>query len=211
MQVCIDDFALKKRQTYGTVMVDLTSHRIIDMIASREYAEVRERLKTYANITVVSRDGSITYHNAITDALPKAAQISDRFHLLKNLTSYAQAYLRKELGVYVKIQGAGGSRPEIPKPISKASENRKLTLKEKYDKIRELAASQLASLNALLRKSQRCASAPFPQKSAGFCGELPAARRFAGGLGGFLSGEARNRSRRKNAAENETGERRQGA
>jgi transposase len=128
-------------------MVDLTSHRIVDMIASREYAEVKEWLQTYTNITAVSRDGSITYHNAITDALPKAAQISDRFHLLKNLTSYAQAYLRKELGVYIKIQGAGGSRPEIPKPISKAGENRKLTLKEKYDKIQELAASGLSKSN----------------------------------------------------------------
>lgn len=31
-RVCIDDFALKKRYSFGTVMVDWDTHRIIDMI-----------------------------------------------------------------------------------------------------------------------------------------------------------------------------------
>ena len=31
-KVCVDDFALRKKFTYGTVMVNLESHRIIDMI-----------------------------------------------------------------------------------------------------------------------------------------------------------------------------------
>ncbi len=122
-------------------MVDLTSHRIIDMISSREYTQVKQWLEAYPNINIVSRDGSITYHNAITDALPEASQISDRFHLIKNLTSYAQEYLKKELGVYIKVPGTKGEAPKTPEPISKANENRKLTLKEKFKKIPELAAA----------------------------------------------------------------------
>jgi transposase len=84
-KVCIDDFAIKKRQTYGTIM--------IDMIFSREVNEVTNWLKTYPNIQIVSRDGSVTYNNAISSAHPKAVQISDRFHLLKNLTTYCKDYL----------------------------------------------------------------------------------------------------------------------
>ena len=38
--VCIDDFALKKRQRYGTVMVNLETHKIVDMIESREMSDV---------------------------------------------------------------------------------------------------------------------------------------------------------------------------
>lgn len=45
-KVCVDDFALRKRFTYGTVMVNLESHRIIDMIPSRETAEVSKWLAT---------------------------------------------------------------------------------------------------------------------------------------------------------------------
>lgn len=84
-------------------MVDIKTHRIIDMINSREYETVRDWLKTYPNIKIVSRDGSITYRNAISAALPDAIQVSDRFHLLKNLTSYATDYLKKELKPHMQI------------------------------------------------------------------------------------------------------------
>jgi transposase len=103
MRICIDDFALKKRLSYGTIMIDFDTHRIVDMIPSREYEAVKTWLKTYPNVVLVSRDGSITYHSAIADALPNAFQVSDRFHLLKNLTSYAQEYLKKALKSRVRI------------------------------------------------------------------------------------------------------------
>ena len=38
--MCIDDFALKKREKYGTVMVDIETHRIVDMINSRDIEDV---------------------------------------------------------------------------------------------------------------------------------------------------------------------------
>ena len=58
ISVCIDDFALKKRQRYGTVMVDIVTHKIVDMIESRERDDVRRWLLEHPNIRVVSRDGS---------------------------------------------------------------------------------------------------------------------------------------------------------
>lgn len=93
--VCIDDFALKKRQRYGTVMVDVETHKIIDMIESRELEDVKRWLEEYPNIRMVSRDGSHTYAAAITAAHPGAMQISGRFHLVKNLTDYATIALQK--------------------------------------------------------------------------------------------------------------------
>jgi len=79
--VCIDDFALKKRQRYGTIMVDLHSHKLIDMIESREMNDVRVWLKEYPSIQIVSRDGSRSYATAVTCAHPGAVQINDRFHI----------------------------------------------------------------------------------------------------------------------------------
>jgi len=35
-KVCIDDFAIKKRHTYGSIMIDIETHRIVDLIASRD-------------------------------------------------------------------------------------------------------------------------------------------------------------------------------
>jgi Transposase. len=55
-------------------MVDISKRQIIDMINSRDYETVCKWLKTYPNLHVVSRDGSVTYNNAIADAHPGALQ-----------------------------------------------------------------------------------------------------------------------------------------
>jgi hypothetical protein len=147
-------------------MVDLATHRIVDMIASREYTDVKEWLQAYPNLRVVSRDGSITYHNAITDAHPDAIQISDRFHLLKNLTAYGQEFLKKELQSHITISATANAPQGIFEPISKANENRKLTLKEKYDQIERLAelgctkSGICKSLNMDIRVYDKLVSTP---------------------------------------------------
>lgn len=118
-------------------MIDIFTHQILDMIDSRDYETVCEWLKTYPNLRVISRDGSVIYNNAIANAHPEALQISDRFHLLKNLTSYITEYLKKRLKPQVLIQAVSQETKEI-KTIRQADENRKLTLKEKYEKIKQL-------------------------------------------------------------------------
>lgn len=75
-------------------MIDINMHAIVDMVASREQIKVTEWLKSYPNINIVSRDGSITYHNSINGAYPETIQISDRFHLFKNLTDYTIEYFK---------------------------------------------------------------------------------------------------------------------
>ncbi|SHJ36841.1 hypothetical protein [Lutispora thermophila] len=65
--------------------------------------------------------------------------MSDRFHLLKNLTSHAKEYLKKKLKPQVLIQATieeySGKETVT---INQADKNRKLTLKEKYEKIEKL-------------------------------------------------------------------------
>lgn len=52
--VCIDDFAIRKGVKYATVMIDINSHKIIDMINSRDYEEVTSWLKEFPNLKIVS-------------------------------------------------------------------------------------------------------------------------------------------------------------
>ena len=65
--VCVDDFALRKRFSYGTVMINLENHRIVDMIPSRDTNDVRKWLETFHNIKVISRDRAISYASAATN------------------------------------------------------------------------------------------------------------------------------------------------
>ena len=125
----------QKRETYGTVMIDIDTHRIVDMINSREYNDIVTWLKTFPNLQVVSRDGSITYSNAIKDSHPGVIQVSDRFHLLKNLTTYCKKFLMNHLKSKVEIEAEAQDKE---KGILIESNNKQLTLSEKIDAARRL-------------------------------------------------------------------------
>ena len=84
-------------------MIDIETHRIIDMIKSRQEEDITEWLKTYPNLEVISRDGGIVYKSSSEKAHPKAEQVSDRFHILKNLAEYATTALKRMLKNKVKI------------------------------------------------------------------------------------------------------------
>lgn len=118
-------------------MIDIDSHRIIDIIDSRNLEEVTAWLKTYKNLKIVSRDGSITYKNAIKAAHPTAIQISDRFHLLKNLTDYCKEYLKSKFNTNIIIE-----EKELETSKNLASDyslsNKHLTLEKKWEKANEL-------------------------------------------------------------------------
>jgi len=132
--VCIDDFAIKKRESYGTIMVDIETHRVIDLIPSRECKDVVEWLKTFPNLKVVSRDGSITYHNAIKTAHPEAVQVSDRFHLLKNLTSYCKEFLMNYFKAKILIKVPEKPQVNVTATSEVSVTNKKLTLEEKSNR-----------------------------------------------------------------------------
>jgi hypothetical protein len=92
-------------------MINIDTKRIVDLLESREIRDVTEWLKTYPNIQVVSRDGSASYAAAINNAHPGALQVSDRFHLLKNLTDHAKGLLTRILNVKVEIPITSDSKP----------------------------------------------------------------------------------------------------
>ena len=92
-KICVDDFAIKKRHSYGTVMVDLETHRIIDLIPSRDVADVKKWLSNYPNVEVLSRDGAQIYASAADGAYPNVTQVSDRFHLIKGLSEAIDKYI----------------------------------------------------------------------------------------------------------------------
>lgn len=99
----IDDFSFKKGITFGSIICDLKTGKPIDIINSRNLDDVVEHLKLYKNVKVISRDRSTTYAKAIKDALPKASQVADRFHIIHNFLEGACDFLKRYIGKCIKI------------------------------------------------------------------------------------------------------------
>ncbi len=81
----IDDWAFKKGNTYGTILVDLEKRKPIDLLPDREVETVKKWLEAHPGIKIISRDRASCYSQAAKLGAPNAIQVADRWHLLKNL------------------------------------------------------------------------------------------------------------------------------
>jgi len=89
----VDDFAWKKRFTYGTILVDLERRKIIDVLADRESATVEAWLQEHPEVELVVRDRGKDFTKAATMGAPQAQQVVDRFHMVRNLSEVLQEIL----------------------------------------------------------------------------------------------------------------------
>jgi transposase len=91
--VGVDEWAWRRGHRYGTILVDLATHRVVDLLPDRSAASVAAWLEQQPTITAVSRDRSDLYADGIRRGAPEAVQVVDRFHLVRNLREAIEAFL----------------------------------------------------------------------------------------------------------------------
>jgi len=89
----VDAWAWRKGVRYGTIIVDLERHRVAALLPERDADHVATWVAAHPTITVVSRDRSSIYTDAVTRGAPQATQVADRFHLLCNLGESLETFL----------------------------------------------------------------------------------------------------------------------
>jgi transposase len=92
----IDDWAWRKGQHYGTIVVDLEQGEIIDLLPDRDAETVKSWLNEHPGVELVSRDRWSDYAKAASEAAPNAQQVADRWHLLKNLREAIERLFERE-------------------------------------------------------------------------------------------------------------------
>lgn len=91
----VDDWAIKKGRTYGTIIVDLERQQPIELLPDRTAESLATWLQGQPNIQIVTRDRSPEYAKGIQNGAPNAEQIADRWHLLLNLYQVLERYIRQ--------------------------------------------------------------------------------------------------------------------
>jgi transposase len=90
----VDDWAIHKGLTYGTILVDLERHRPVDLLPDRSSESLATWQKGHPGVTVIARDRGGAYAEGARDGAPDAVQVADRWHLVDNLADILEAFFR---------------------------------------------------------------------------------------------------------------------
>jgi transposase len=101
----VDDWAKRKGSSYGTLIVDLERHHVVDLLPDRTAATLADWLQQRPGIEVIARDRSTEYASGISTGAPSAVQVADRWHLLANMR---QAVERWITGVHARLRRLPG-------------------------------------------------------------------------------------------------------
>ena len=89
----VDDWATRKGQSYGTILVDLEKHQTIELLPDRTQTTLSSWLQKHPEVEIISRDRSFEYKAGIEIGAPHAQQVVDRWHLLHNFREKLQESL----------------------------------------------------------------------------------------------------------------------
>lgn len=149
----IDDFAFRKYQRYGSILVDLDKRRPIALLKDRKARTVAEWLNQHPGTQVLSRDRSQEYKGGMTEGAPKAIQVADRFHLLQNLAEVLEQVLgaqgkalkavdtAQRLALATKVEGVRVvpiGPPATPPKLQQLSQQRRAQRWQAYQRVWEL-------------------------------------------------------------------------
>lgn len=107
----VDDLALRRGQTYATILVDLEVGSPIDLLEGRDAETFANWLRAHPGVEVISRDRAQDYAEGAKAGAPEAIQVADRFHLVQNASNALDGLLR---GRHLSVEEPEPEPAEVP-------------------------------------------------------------------------------------------------
>lgn len=143
----VDDFAFRRGTHFGTVLVDLERHTLVDVLPDRSADTFAHWLGEHPGVEIVSRDRGGEYAEATRRAAPHAVQVADRFHLLKNLRDVVLRVFKQHREVLELVP--------TPSVHFQRLTNLRLDRKLAKERAREQAHKLFSSVHALSKKGMK--------------------------------------------------------
>ena len=113
--VGVDDWAMRKGCSYGTIVSDLDRHRVVDLLPDRTAATLAGWLVQRPDIKVVARDRSTEYARGASLGAPRAVQVADRWRLLANMRQADERWLHGAHAGLRRLPPIPGPTPLAPR------------------------------------------------------------------------------------------------
>jgi len=112
----VDAWAWRKGHVYGTILIDLERHVVVDMLSERSAESFADWLAKHPGVEIIARDPSELYADGARRGAPEALQVADRWHLLKNMGDMLERVLQRHRHDLEQIT-AETAGPITPPPI----------------------------------------------------------------------------------------------
>jgi len=111
----IDDFAFLRGRRFGTILVNLETRHVVDLLPDRKAQTSASWMRQFPDLMAVSRDRGGDYAAAAKAAAPQATQCADRFHVIKNLGEALEGLLARHLAAHrTRLTGESKATPLSP-------------------------------------------------------------------------------------------------
>lgn len=148
----VDDWAFRRGLRYGTLLCDLERHRVVDLLPERSSASFAAWLQARPEIEVISRDRGEEHTQGATVGAPRAIQIADRWHLLKNLREAlmrlvarfpAQIRAAAQQSAINPEEAASASQEQAPPSVPPLTQSERLVLAHRQRRLERYEAIQV--------------------------------------------------------------------